>query len=371
MSDVYTPRLKRSWFALQFDAASATADLYLYDKIGMDGVGANDLAEQLLAVNASRLNVRIDSSGGSLEEGMRVYRTIKAFKGEKVVYVDGLAASIASVIAMAGDRIVISPSSFFFVHKPWTSTEGNANDLQHTAEQLDQLEATLVAVYCEKTGQSAATISAMLNDERLIGATEAVELNFAQSVAQINSTERGVVMAKVLCHMAKRFEKENAAMETPEQIAEREAKEKADAEAAAAAEKDAADAKAKADAEAAAAEEAAKAAAAATQPDARADFVAFAERFGDVRAAAYFKAGLLFADAERRFCDELIAENQALKASAAVPPGPAPVGPAPVKALADGGPRDWKAALALHGEDYVKARRAHPDLYDLFMQSTK
>lgn len=381
MSDLYSPRLNRPWFAMQFDEATAVADLYLYDVIGYDGIKANDLVEQFLSVNASSLNIYINSPGGDVDEGLTIYNMLKRFKGKKTVYIDGMAASMASVIAMAGDRVVMPETARMFVHKPWTMSVGNADDLQRTAEQLNQCEATIVAAYAKKTGRSAAIISDLLSgsggDGTLLNASDAMKYGFVDAVSDEQpvskaASYRNAIDTRIMCLMARQITKENAAMETPEQIAERESKEKADAEAAAAAEKDAADAKAKADAEAAADEAAKAAAATASDPvaQARAEFTKFVARFGAVRAADYFAAGLAFADAERRFTDELIAENAALAASASATPPV--VAPAPQKPMKDGaGPADWKAALALHGGDYVKARRAHPDLYSRFMESTK
>lgn len=320
-SEVYSPRLKRSWFNLSFDEATATADIYLYNDIGFFGVTADDFKEQLLSLNAKDINVYINSMGGEVPDGMAIYNMLKRHNGKKTVHIDGMAASIASVIAMAGDEIVMPETALMFIHQPWTMTVGNAKDLQRTAEHLEKTEATIVAAYVAKTGRDAAFISKLLSEEKTLNAREAVDLGFADKITSGDPVTEfaysGAMMNRVLCHMSKA--KEKAAMtEAPPAIEDPLKPEAPVVEPVAEVKPD----------EQPAPVEVVPETPAPAPVDARAEFKAFANRFGDTRAAAYFKEGLSFADAERRFTDELIAENAALKAEK---PAAHVAGPAPVK----------------------------------------
>lgn len=321
-SEVYSPRIKRSWFGLQYDEPTSTADLYLYDDIGMWGTTANDFKEQLLSLKSDKINIYINSNGGEVDAGLAIYNLLKRHSAQKTIHIDGIAASMASVIAMAGDKVIMPRTALMFVHKPWTLAAGNADDLRKTADDLNAWEAALVAAYTAKTGKDAEYISAMLKDERLLSAEEAVELGFADEIdeqAKEPAAYRGAVTSRILCHLSKA--KEKAAMTeappAPEEVppaapvVEPVAEVKPDEQ----------------PADEAPAEVVPDAPLVPVVPavDARAEFKGFVERFGNARAAAYFAEGISFADAERRFTDELIAENAALKAAAHV------AGPAPVK----------------------------------------
>lgn len=320
-SEVYSPRIKRSWFGLQYDEPTSTADLYLYDDIGMWGTTANDFKEQLLSLKSDKINVYINSNGGEVDAGLAIYNLLRRHSAQKTIHIDGIAASMASVIAMAGDKVVMPRTALMFVHKPWTMAAGNADDLRKTADDLNAWESALVAAYTAKTGKTAEFISDMLREERLLSAEEAVELGFADEIDEQAAHEpaayRGAITARILCHMSKA--KEKAAMtEAPPVIEEPVKPEAPVVEPVAEVKPD----------EQPAPVEVVPETPAPAPVDARADFKAFANRFGDTRAAAYFKEGLSFADAERRFTDELIAENAALKAEK---PAAHVAGPAPVK----------------------------------------
>lgn len=113
------------------------------------------------------LNIYVNSGGGSVFAGLAIYNMLKRNKGNKIVYVDGLAGSIASVIAMAGDRIVIPSNAFLMIHKPWNGVYGNANDFRKMADDLDRIEEGIMNVYAEnlKEGVDIEIIREMVNAE--------------------------------------------------------------------------------------------------------------------------------------------------------------------------------------------------------------
>lgn len=132
-----------------------TADLYFYGEIVSDWWGAWDDLDQypeairdfLTEHEGKDLNIYINSGGGSVFAGLAIYNMLLRHKGKKTVYVDGIAASIASVIALAGDEIIIPSNAFMMIHKPWNSCCGNADDFRKMAEDLDAVETGIINVY--------------------------------------------------------------------------------------------------------------------------------------------------------------------------------------------------------------------------------
>lgn len=123
------------------------------------------------------LNIYINSGGGSVFAGMAIYNMLKRHEGFKTVYVDGVAASIASVIALAGDKVIIPANAYFMIHKPWTSGDGNANDFREIADILDKLEEGILNVYKEHLvdGVDIETIREMVANETWMTGEEAAQ----------------------------------------------------------------------------------------------------------------------------------------------------------------------------------------------------
>lgn len=130
------------------------------------------------------LNVRINSNGGSVFAGVAIHSMLKRHSARKIVYVDGIAASIASVIAMAGDEIIMPKGSMLMVHQPWTWGMGNAKDFRKLADDLDVICDSMKDIYEARTGVSRDDLSALLDAETWMSATTAVEKGFATRVEE-------------------------------------------------------------------------------------------------------------------------------------------------------------------------------------------
>lgn len=167
--------------------AGDSAEIYLYDVIGNDvfgGIGAKQFADELnKAKSAKSITLRVNSPGGDVFEGFAMYSLLKAHKASIDVKVDGLAASIASVIAMAGDSIEIASSAYFMIHDPWTMAGGNATELRKQADLLDKVRDSIVETYASRTKQKPADLAEMMAGEKWMNATESVDFGFADSVA--------------------------------------------------------------------------------------------------------------------------------------------------------------------------------------------
>jgi ATP-dependent protease ClpP protease subunit len=169
-------------------------DLVLYGDVGLsmfgDGFTARDVLEALAEHGDGPIDVRINSGGGSVFEGVAIYNTLIAHPGTLTVYVDGIAASAASVIALAGKRegheLVIRPGAQLMIHNPMADTfSGTAEDHESNAALLTQLEETVAGIYAAHTGGSVKEIRELMDSETWLTAEDAVELGFATRVASI------------------------------------------------------------------------------------------------------------------------------------------------------------------------------------------
>lgn len=175
-------------FMMKASDDKKTAEIIIYADIGAgwwgDTVSAKSFSDELAALpkEVETIKVRINSGGGDVFDGVSIYNRLKQHKAKIIVYVDGLAASIASIIALAGDEVVMSEGAMIMVHKPWTYTAGNTNDLEEVVLRLREVEEQLVGIYSRKTGLDREEIRSMLHPETWMGAEEAVEKGFADRV---------------------------------------------------------------------------------------------------------------------------------------------------------------------------------------------
>lgn len=158
----------------------------VYHVIGQGKLSAGNVVPLIEAVpEDEEITVKIFSCGGYVFDGWAIYNALKAHKAKVTVRIDGLAASIASIIAMAGDEVVVCAASLLMVHKPsvdlfWGAMD--ADQLKREASALDQIQSVLNSIYVAKTGLDSVTIDAMINAETWITPNEAVTLGFANSI---------------------------------------------------------------------------------------------------------------------------------------------------------------------------------------------
>jgi ATP-dependent Clp protease, protease subunit len=161
-------------------------EIYIYQEIGegwYGGVSANSFADALKEVgNVDDLDIYINSPGGSVFEGVAIYNQLARFKAKKVVHIDALAASIASVIAMAGDEIRIASNAMIMIHRPWGVCVGTAEDMRRNAETMDQVHDTILDTYVARTKGDRSKIDDWMKEETWMRAQEAVDRGFADSI---------------------------------------------------------------------------------------------------------------------------------------------------------------------------------------------
>lgn len=175
----------QSWFTIKA-SANDTAEISIYDEIGFWGVTAQQFTKDLKALgnNLKQINLHIHSPGGDVFDGIAIYNLLKNHPANKTVYIDGLAASMASVIAMAGDEIIMPENAMMMIHKPWGIQGGDADDMRKYADLLDKVESTLIMAYVAKTGKYETDLAEMLKEETWLTGKECVEQGFADKLAE-------------------------------------------------------------------------------------------------------------------------------------------------------------------------------------------
>lgn len=156
----------------------------IYSDIGEsfwgNSVSANDIKSQLEGMSGD-LTVRINSAGGSVFDGFAIYNLLDQYSGDVHVKIDALAASAASVVAMAGDTIEIADNALIMIHDPWTLAVGDSKDMLKTSELLDKIKDSIVTTYQNKTGIDSQELADMMAAETWFNADEAINKGFATS----------------------------------------------------------------------------------------------------------------------------------------------------------------------------------------------
>lgn len=162
------------------------ATLYLYDVIVSDdiwgGVSASSFVKELHAIKAPVINLRINSPGGDVFGARAMETAIAEHDSQIIAHIDGQAASAATYVALAADKVKISDGGFFMIHKAWSVALGNTDDMLHMAELLEKIDQTLANTYAKRTGRDVAEISAMMAAETWLNAEEALDMGFVDEI---------------------------------------------------------------------------------------------------------------------------------------------------------------------------------------------
>lgn len=176
---------QKPWYRME--AKGDTAEIVIYEQIGQsfwgDGYGAKKFNSDLKALgNVKEIVVRLNSPGGDVFDGQTIFNRLLAHKANVTIYIDGLAASIASVIAMAGDKVVMAENALFMIHNPWSFAMGTSDDMRSTADVLDKVKDALLTAYTRKSDLSEEKISSLMDNETWMTAKEALEFGFIDEI---------------------------------------------------------------------------------------------------------------------------------------------------------------------------------------------
>ncbi len=166
----------RDFRSLQRDGATV---IEIYDEIGAFGISAADIRNELRG--AGDIVLRINSPGGNVFDGLAAFNDLRDHPGKVRVEITGIAASAASLIAMAGDEIAIADNAFLMLHRAWAGTIGNESAHAEAASVLRQIDGALAKTYASRSGQPESAIKSMLNAETWLDADAAIEVGLADS----------------------------------------------------------------------------------------------------------------------------------------------------------------------------------------------
>ncbi len=172
---------------LKIEQKGEEATVYIYDVIGPDyygGISAKEFVPQFSALKASKINLRINSPGGDVFDARAIAAAIAAHPAEKTVHIDGLAASAATYVALAGDHVKMAEGAFFMIHNAWTLAMGNANDMDETAALLRKVDGSIRADYSRKTGIGDEQIKTWMDATTWFTAQEAKQQGFIDEIIE-------------------------------------------------------------------------------------------------------------------------------------------------------------------------------------------
>lgn len=220
----------------KFTKAEAGSELILDGVIASESWWEDEVTPKMfrdeLAQHPGDVTVRINSPGGDVSAGVAIYNYLNDHDGTVTVKVDGIAASIASLISMAGDKIIMLPGSMMMVHNPWTIAAGNSDDMAQVVEMLEKTGESMVPIYAARTGLSEERVKELLKAETWMTAQDAVDLGFADEaveaktsladamakISELTSTMQAAVMQPVMSMKARKAEVTDAEPEKPVEI---------------------------------------------------------------------------------------------------------------------------------------------------------
>jgi len=169
------------------NAEQSGAALNIYEQIGLDprtgeGMTAGRVAGILRSLNGRDVTVNINSPGGEVFEGLAIYNQLREYSGNVAINVIGLAASISSVIAMAGNSLNVARTGFLMVHNAWTVVAGNRHDMTDAAATMEPFDDVIASVYSVKSGGAKADFASLMDAETWIGGERAIELGLANGL---------------------------------------------------------------------------------------------------------------------------------------------------------------------------------------------
>lgn len=184
----------------RFKNEAEAVNIQIYDEISSDDfwgdvVTAKAINDEIAQANGKPLNIHINSYGGEVFEGFAIYNNLKNYAGRKVVYVDGIAASIASVIAMAGDEIYMNKASMLMIHNASGVAYGNAEEMKKVVNALEQINEVIRDVYKNRSNLDDEQLKQFMDNETYFTPQEAVQYGFADGIVEEDVPEEPTATA--------------------------------------------------------------------------------------------------------------------------------------------------------------------------------
>ncbi|OAT73772.1 hypothetical protein A7K69_18040 [Parageobacillus thermoglucosidasius] len=178
------PKINKRFEVLN-KAESNEADMYLYGSIGSGwfaDISSKDVKAKLDSITAKIINIHINSPGGDVFESIAIHNLLKNHKATINIHIDGYAASGASVIAMAGDKIIMPKNTMMMIHKAWTIAAGNAKELRKVADDLEKIDTAVIESYTSRFVGERRELEKLLDEETWLTAAECKVLGFCDEI---------------------------------------------------------------------------------------------------------------------------------------------------------------------------------------------
>lgn len=170
------------WYKINSKKGDERAEVFIFDEIGFFGITAEQFVKDLTSITAKNIDLRINTPGGEVFDGMAIFNALERHPANITVHIEGIAASIGGVIAMAGDTVNIAKNAHIMIHAAWSFVIGNSDDMRKQADLLDRIDSTIADIFVERTGQDMQTIVDIMDDETWLTGQEAVDAGFADNV---------------------------------------------------------------------------------------------------------------------------------------------------------------------------------------------
>lgn len=185
------PAAGRTWFSIN-NLSRDEAEVLIYDFIGDYAITPSDFMRELNGIKAKTITLRINSNGGDVSDGIAIFNAIRRHTATVNVIVDGMAASIASVIAMAGDTVTMAPYSEMLIHDAWGMAVGPADEMRKAAAMFDKASDNIAGVYAERAGGTVAEWRALMISETTFSDQEAVVAGLADGIDGVEIENKAV-----------------------------------------------------------------------------------------------------------------------------------------------------------------------------------
>jgi len=202
--DRWNPEVRAALAENPEDRSISVYDVIGYDYWSGEGVTTKRVASALRTLGRGPVTVNINSPGGDMFEGLAIYNTLREHDGEVTIKVVGLAASAASIIAMAGDTVQIARAGFLMVHNAWVVAAGNRIDLREISDWLEPFDRSMADIYVARSGMSEKEAARLMDAESWIGGSDAIERGLADELLPSDQVGKGDGKAKA--HAARRIE---------------------------------------------------------------------------------------------------------------------------------------------------------------------
>lgn len=174
---------KPDWYEVKAQADDA-AEIMIYDVIGWPFNDASELVRHIAGLKGKAIKVRLNTPGGDVFDGMAIFNALKAHDGKVTVVIESLAASMGSIIALAGAEVQAYSNSMMMIHEPWGYVAGNQYELRDIADVLEKMSANMIDIYASESNVGKRDVKAMMKAETWMTAKEAKEKGFIDTVLE-------------------------------------------------------------------------------------------------------------------------------------------------------------------------------------------